>query len=143
MVQSDLAGHFHIHYPKGCSHMFTTLTRKYRSFLTAHLAGLLLLALTLGGRADAAELLETHVPAGYDLTCYLNVRQMMDTPSLEPLRGLIINEPARTFIQNVQQMTGIDLFKDLNEFVMAGMLDPRARATGLSCCGGGWRRKRC
>jgi hypothetical protein len=99
------------------------------SFLSALLLGLTLLGLTLPVRAQGG--LEDSLPAGFQFVAQLDVRQFVESPVLQPIRDRVLNPSAQTFINNLRQITSVDLLKDLDQILFAGYLDKEKKAEGL------------
>lgn len=97
--------------------------RSRHFFFVRFTAAAIAAAITLGARGAEPPPLEFFVPAGFDLTVRVNVRQALDSQTLKPIRDRLINENVKPFIQLIQQITGIDLLKDVNAVVVAARFD--------------------
>lgn len=101
-----------------------------RPFTIMTLAGLALAGfIPFGARGADSWELEEYVPAIYDLTVYVNVRQALDAEELGFLRERFLNEGVLAFVQVIQQNTGIDLLKDVDAVVIGGKFDKGKKGT--------------
>ena len=107
-------------------------------------AGICLAAILIAGRPTTAQaaandrLLESYVSDEYELTVRVNTRRLLDAPELDPIRNRILGPQVVQMVDGVQQLTGINLLKDIDTLVFAGYFAPEKRDDGLVFLRGRW-----
>ncbi|MCX7048212.1 MAG: hypothetical protein NTX50_22350 [Candidatus Sumerlaeota bacterium] len=83
-------------------------------------------------------LLESYVTDEYELTIRLNTRRILDSPELESIRSRVLGPQVTQMVDGVQQLTGINLLKDIDTVMLAGYFAPDKRDDGLVFLRGRW-----
>jgi len=70
-----------------------------------------------------AETLEALVPSGYEMTLRLDVRKLLDAPELQDVRDRFLTQKISGPAEQILNMTGINIQKDIDTIVVARLLD--------------------
>lgn len=92
----------------------------------------------LGAIASQARPLVDYVPADYDLTVQVDVRQCFEDPELAAVRERLMDPGVTAMLDAIDQMTGIDFRNDVDRVALAAYFDKSRESQNLFFMRGRW-----